>query len=68
MFDKFLEESVSEAEVLTETLGREADPQVSRPSAAAALSKAVRSLPVDFLLVAVVAVWAVPQKSITWWS
>ncbi len=68
MFDKLLEESVSEAEVLTETLGREADPQASRSSTAATIRKAVRSLPVDVLLVAVVAGWAVPTKSITWWG
>ena len=67
MFDKLLEESVSEAEVLTETIGRVADPQVSRPSPAAAVSTAIRSIPVDVLLVAVVAGWAVPEKSISWW-
>ena len=68
MFDKLLEESVSEAEVLTETLGREAGPQASRTSTAATIRKAIRSLPVDVLLVAAVVGWAVPTKSITWWG
>ena len=67
MFDKLLEASVSEAEVLTETIGREADPQASHPSPAAPVRRAFRSIPVDVLLVAVVASWAVPGKSIAWW-
>jgi hypothetical protein len=67
MFDNLLEEAVSEAEVLTEKIGREAAPRESRPSHATTVSKALRSLPVDVLLVAVVAGWELPQKSIQWW-
>lgn len=67
MFDNLLEEAVSEAEVLTEKIGREAAPRESRPSHATTVSRALRSLPVDVMLAAIVIGWEVPQKSISWW-
>ncbi|MCC7358084.1 MAG: hypothetical protein IT317_01305 [Anaerolineales bacterium] len=68
MFDKLLEESVTEAEALTETIGQQEEHQASRTAIGTTVTRAIRSLPVDAMLVALVMVWAVPQKSIAWWG
>jgi hypothetical protein len=67
MFDKLLEESVSEAEALTHAIDRETGPVASRTSPGTAVTRALRSLPVDVMLAAIVIGWEVPQKSISWW-
>jgi hypothetical protein len=68
MFDKLLEESVTEAEALTETIGQQEEQQAARTAIGTTVTRAIRSLPVDAMLVALVMVWAVPQKSIAWWG
>ena len=67
MFDQLLDESVTEAESLTAAIARERDPQSLGAVVGAAITKAVRSLPVDAMLAALVVVWMVPEKSKAWW-
>lgn len=68
MFDKLLEESVAEAEALTGAIGQEAASQESRTAIGSTVTKAIRSLPANAVLVALVVAWAVPGKTIAWWS
>lgn len=67
MFDQLLEESVTEAESLTAAIVRDRDPQSLGAVVGAAIIKAVRSVPVDAMLAALMVVWMVPEKSKAWW-
>ena len=67
MFHQLLEESVAEAENLTAGIVRERDAQSLGAVLGAAITKAVRKVPIDTMLAALLVVWMVPEKSKGWW-
>jgi len=67
MFHHLLEESVAEAENLTNAVVSEGDTQSLGAVLGAAITKAVRKVPMDTMLAALVVLWMVPEKSKNWW-